>query len=822
MSTSGRRFHVTGWVATLTRRPDLADTEQWFTFAGRADALRAGFIGRSVRPQSFKRRVLKNTMSTNSDQQAINRLVTVAREEGKADSYVGKRRWKRYQLGMPFEVTLDPSVPSGSWRVLTHSISGGGVAFWSKQAFAEGEGLFVREWTDDEPGPWLPARVTYSTLGLNGYLTGMAFDQPSAPDAAHEPVLSTDSEDEPAPAPRPRRSGRRMSLARQCVYACAAGSGFGALSLLFADRLWPGMAPEWVEVLAPVTAFVLGAVLGWALIRREARLLEALRQTAEQLASGKPSNVSLYEAGTREVAGIRQALLDLARRWKQHSEAERTQRDRLAELNQIKTNILSMVSHDLRTPLTSIQLYARMLLDDLNELAEEDQRHFLEIISEECMRLSRLVDDLLEIQRIEAGRVEWSVCSHDLAETIQACARVYAPVADNNEINFEVDCPDSLPPIQADPDKMAQVIGNLLSNAMKFAPAGGRVRLTADVRNREIVLCVSDNGPGIPREKWDFIFDRFSQISSNNVREIAGAGLGLSIVRQIVERHHGKVWVDSEVGRGARFCVALPLDCPEGEPVGVTTEGASAGSVVVCDADPDLTASMARILRHHRFDVRTAHSGVRLMEHLAQTAPDVVVSDIMLPDMTALEFFDTMHRMKPRSFSLVVHSYESDDQDLKRRGVDGLLTRPASPEEIVESVRVAMHRRRGLGSIVVLIESRMLDIERLSERLTAAGHLTLIAPECRTAAKWVRAHSIDYVLINAEAFTFCSEGLDELMDSVAGPTRVIALGPHAGRRDRQFLDDRDVTPLSYRSGEEDEVVASITASRGEAEPELIA
>src|SRR5262249_28261144 len=147
----------------------------------------------------------------------------------------------------------------------------------------------------------------------------------------------------------------------------------------------------------------------------------------------------------------------------------------------------------------------------------------------------------------ESGRVQWHMKQQDLAPAIRTSGQVFEAMARRASIEFSVDCPESLPAINADSDKISQVLSNLLSNALKYTPTNGRVSLSAEARIGDILICVTDTGPGIPRDKWDQIFDRFSQLTSTHTREIAGVGLGLHIVREIVQHHGGRVWVDSEL-----------------------------------------------------------------------------------------------------------------------------------------------------------------------------------------------------------------------------------------------------------------------------------
>ena len=179
---------------------------------------------------------------------------------------------------------------------------------------------------------------------------------------------------------------------------------------------------------------------------------------------------------------MRSAVMALQEELQRHEYSERLQRETLQELSQIKSNILAIVSHDLRTPLTSILLYTKMLISDRDSLTDDDQTNFLNIIADECNRLSRLVNDLLEVQRLESEEIHWNLELQDLTSIIKDCAKVFGPVATSKSMTLKVACPNSLPPIAADSDKITQALNNLVSNALKYTPTGGCVEVSVEVQ----------------------------------------------------------------------------------------------------------------------------------------------------------------------------------------------------------------------------------------------------------------------------------------------------------------------------------------------------
>ncbi|GIW25119.1 MAG: hypothetical protein KatS3mg069_1386 [Meiothermus sp.] len=225
------------------------------------------------------------------------------------------------------------------------------------------------------------------------------------------------------------------------------------------------------------------------------------------------------------------------------------------EAERLKSEFIAAVSHELKTPLASILGFSELLLDHSYSPAELQE--FLENIQHSSLRLKDMVNNLLDTSRLEAGRFSISRQPVDLQLTLAQTARSFAGVAKLSQIQFVWEF-DPLPIIEADPERIGQVVGNLLSNAFKFCPRQGTVWLRARPHGG-VLLEVEDTGPGIPLAEQGHLFQRYSRTQSAISRGIVGTGLGLFISRAIVEAHHGRIWVESEEGRGAKFCVWLPL-----------------------------------------------------------------------------------------------------------------------------------------------------------------------------------------------------------------------------------------------------------------------
>jgi signal transduction histidine kinase len=238
---------------------------------------------------------------------------------------------------------------------------------------------------------------------------------------------------------------------------------------------------------------------------------------------------------------------------------------RLKELDQMKSAFVSNVSHELRTPLTAIKASADNMLDRLIGDLSAKQVGYLTRIKSNADRLARLINDLLDLSTIEAGRIDFRPTNVPLVTLVEEAAESLRPVAAEKLIDLEVVSADPGAIAWADRDKVIQVLMNLIGNALKFTPPEGRV--TVALKKNEPAwtqISVTDTGPGIRAEEVSKVFGRFYQIDQNQVgkQETQGTGLGLAISKALVEMHGGKIWVESEAGRGSTFCFTLPAEQP--------------------------------------------------------------------------------------------------------------------------------------------------------------------------------------------------------------------------------------------------------------------
>ena len=228
------------------------------------------------------------------------------------------------------------------------------------------------------------------------------------------------------------------------------------------------------------------------------------------------------------------------------------------QLEVMRRQFVANVSHELRTPLTSIQGFVEAILDGV-VTDKEAAKHYLQIVLDETKRLNRLVSDLLDLSRLESGELPLKLETLYLTPLLEDLAKTIGPLARNEEIQLELDLEPSFAPVKADRDRIAEVILNLVHNALRFTPKGGVVRISTRNFEGEVEVAVADTGPGLPPEELPRVWERFYKSDQARTHGSGGTGLGLAIVKQIVEAHDGKVAVQSEVGKGATFSFSLPI-----------------------------------------------------------------------------------------------------------------------------------------------------------------------------------------------------------------------------------------------------------------------
>ncbi len=342
---------------------------------------------------------------------------------------------------------------------------------------------------------------------------------------------------------------------------------------------------------------------------------------------------------------------------------------RLLELDKLKSSFLSSVSHELRTPLTSILGFTRLIAKEFGNtfapMAEGEERVHakalrlednLRIIETESRRLTRLINDVLDLSKIEEGRVEWRdepVPVRGLIE--RSVAAIHGDLAQKPEIELRVDIPEDAV-LLADRDRLQQVFINLLGNAVKFTDFGSIAIATNRLPDGGLRISVEDTGAGIPAEDHERIFDKFYQVVRGDTLKSkpSGTGLGLAICRQIVEHYGGDIRVESEAGTGSAFIIELPYRIVSFVPTRTAMETACEPSasasreapfVLIVDDDAAIRSYLSQLLATHGYETAVARDGSEALRVAAARRPDLITMDLMMPGMDGRETIEAMHRM---------------------------------------------------------------------------------------------------------------------------------------------------------------------------------
>jgi signal transduction histidine kinase len=232
--------------------------------------------------------------------------------------------------------------------------------------------------------------------------------------------------------------------------------------------------------------------------------------------------------------------------------------DREARLAQAKSNFVANVSHELKTPLSLLSLFSEIL--ELGRVKNEEKRtEYYRILRHESLRLNKVIDNILDFSKIEAGRKTYDFAEGDMAEVIENVLSSYRYQIINSGFDIQTNMQASLPPVLIDRDAMAQAISNLVDNAIKYSGGVKQLSITTETRGPDLSIEIADHGIGIPRAEQARIFEKFYRVGNGLVHDVKGSGLGLSLVKHIIEAHQGTISVESEVGNGSRFTILLPL-----------------------------------------------------------------------------------------------------------------------------------------------------------------------------------------------------------------------------------------------------------------------
>ncbi|HFD40400.1 MAG TPA: response regulator, partial [Anaerolineae bacterium] len=479
---------------------------------------------------------------------------------------------------------------------------------------------------------------------------------------------------------------------------------------------------------------------------------------------------------------------------------------REAEIDRMKSDFVSIVSHELRTPLTSIQGYLDLLLMEAAGPITKQQSSFLEIAKGNTERLHELVSDLLDISRIESGRADLDLQVVLLPEIIERVADSVRPKFEERDLTLTLDIPPDLPEIFGDPMRIEQVLTNLLGNAYKYTQEGGATVRVRQVGNA-LQVDVEDTGVGIAKEDLPRLFSRFFRAEDQFVRQQPGTGLGLNITKSIVEMHGGRIWVESEPGKGSVFHFTLPLpaglvEAPLEEQLplrGTALQPAEEAAlpsgpwIMVVDDDPQVTRLFQHELQKEGYRVMAVTQGSRVVEVARQLRPELITLDLLM-DVDGLAILQQL-KADPATADIpvIIVSVVPDAEQGLAMGAADYLVKPLSEGELLSCVRRVLDRENGDESQakILVVDDEADIVGWLKHALSHYGYQVAEAYDGIQALEAVAADRPDLILLDMKMPRLDGRGtirrLRDRADTRDIPIIVLSAHPIHNEEEREQL-----------------------------------
>jgi PAS domain S-box-containing protein len=386
-------------------------------------------------------------------------------------------------------------------------------------------------------------------------------------------------------------------------------------------------------------------------------------------------------------------------------EREKQARAEAEAANRAKDEFLAILSHELRTPMTAILGWSKML--ELGDLDPETTSAAVEAIRRSSQAQSQLIEDLLDVSRIAVGKINIEHRVLDLREPVKAAIEAVVPAAETKGVQLIRSLPEEEIVVCGDPSRLQQIVWNLITNAVKFTPEGGKVDVTLEPIDGEARIIVADSGMGIAPEFLPHVFDRFRQADPTSTRSVGGLGLGLSIVKHMVHLHHGTVDVASEgEGKGSEFTVTIPVhartdgDRPEAEMERGAAADLSGVKVLLVEDDDEVRAFVRVLLMKSLARVTAVPTVDDALRMLGTDTFDVLLSDIAMPRQDGYDLIEKVRASTDQNVrdlpavALTAYAGEGDQERILRAGFDVYLEKPIEPEELLDAIESVLHKRR--------------------------------------------------------------------------------------------------------------------------------
>jgi PAS domain S-box-containing protein len=504
----------------------------------------------------------------------------------------------------------------------------------------------------------------------------------------------------------------------------------------------------------------------------EPAFYEALRPKVEEVLSGYPV---VYERKQRTGNGkVRDYVVNYFPRYGEGDDEGKvtgfyslaTDITELKRIDRLKSEFVSTVSHELRTPLTSIRGSLGLISGGIAGTLPDAAMKLIGIAKNNCERLIRLINDILDIEKIESGKMRLDLQPMALMPLLTQTIAANEGYGLANQVSLTLLCDEPELQVNVEADRLTQVVTNLLSNALKFSPTGGTVEVHVTRAGLGARVEVRDHGPGIPEEFRTRIFQKFSQADSSDTRQKGGTGLGLNISRALVEGMGGSIGFASQLGEGTTFFFELPLwrGPAEAPPL------AARARILVCEADVDVARLIAIMLDKAGYDSDLAHSAEQASALLATGNYDAVTLDLRLPGQTGGAFLNSLRQNEAtRALPVIVISTLAGDGQLqldhKPSAVSDWLTKPIDEGQLVSAMQRAVAALHGRKPRILHVEDDV-DIQHIAAAIAADFASFEFATNLTEARASLRAKPFDLVLLDLGLGSESGWDLVELIDSL--------------------------------------------------------
>ena len=457
---------------------------------------------------------------------------------------------------------------------------------------------------------------------------------------------------------------------------------------------------------------------------------------------------------------IRELNLNLEKKVEERTRELELANSKLKRADQLKSEFLANMSHELRTPMNAIIGFAEVLRDGLCGELNSEQMECVIDIHDSGKHLLQMINDVLDLSKIEAGKMDLQSEEFSISTALDGILSVVRDIANKKNLSLQINAPEDLPDIYADPVKFKQIMYNLLSNAIKFTPESGSITIDTSLESDKFLISVTDTGIGISSEDQLYLFDEFKQVDTSYARQYEGTGLGLALTKRIVAMHGGDIWVESEIGKGSKFSFTLPAhtpstllsqekpqplgpealeltELPETESAGLSAEGVSKPSeheprkiILVAEDNPQAAQLLTIYLTEAGYNVAVAQDGEEAVKKAREVKPVAITLDVMLPKKDGWQVLQELKNLAETENIPVIIISIVDEYDIGfSLGAVGYLVKPIDKKQLLHTLAELdlPPKENGAPLRILVIDDRPEDIKLIETVLSNEGFEVLEA-----------------------------------------------------------------------------------------------